>query len=350
MRRVGLGIVGCGDISPAYLKHLTGALASVVDVKACADLLPERAQARAKEFGVPKACPVAELLADPEIEIAVNLTVAPAHYEVTLAMLEAGKHVFSEKPLALTRDEGRHLLETAAARGLQIAGAPDTFLGAGLQACRKALDDGLIGRPLVAQAFFAMGNHSERYIKVFKGPMLDMGPYYLTALVSLLGPVVRATGTAQIPTPEKPEGDKTYTVDMPTVICGALDFASGCVGGLTVTSELYGYTPRIEIYGTEGMLATNDPNAYTGPVILNPKSGERRELPTAGFGERGRGLGVAEMAVALRAGRPARTSGALMYHVLDLMLAFHDASREGRHVQVESIVERPAPFEVSEVG
>ena len=356
MTPVKVGIVGCGEISRSYLEQLTGMLSGLVQVAACSDLIVARAQQRATQFGVPTVCTTEELIADPEIEIVVNLTMPAQHYEVTMAALEAGKHVFSEKPLTVNRQLGKEIIYTAARRGLRLAGAADTFLGAGLQACRGLIDDGAIGTPITAQALLAAGHGSERYYNVFTGPMFDMGPYYLTALVSLLGPVQRVTGSAQTPFPEKPyppdspDHGKTFRVTRPGNISGVLDFAAGCVGVITTTAEVPGYHPRLEIYGSEGVLVTNDPNAYTGTVTVQSRDGKTSQasLPE-GFPAWGRGLGVAELAQAIRAGRPPRASGDLMYHVLDIMHAVHEASAEERHLHLESGCPRPEPFELSDL-
>ena len=352
MARLRVGVIGCGAISGKYLENMTGRFAYCLDVVACADLVAERAQARAQEFKVLRWCSVEELLADATIQVVVNLTVPAAHYAVSLAALEAGKHVYTEKPLAVERAEGLDLVQRARAKGLLLGGAPDTFLGAGLQTCRKLVDDGWVGQPIAASGLIAMGGRTERYHKRGVGPMFDMGPYYVSALVALLGPVARVTGSAQIPFARKENQDPTsaefgscYSVDTPTVVSGVLDMASGVVATVTTTCEIFGYTPRLEIYGTEGILVCNDPNMFSGPLLLKRRSGEQKELPyTHGYPENSRGLGVADMAYALRDGRPLRASGELVYHVLDVMHAIHEASHEGRSVRIESTVERPAPF------
>jgi len=352
MDKVNIGVTGCGRISGQYLENLVRRFPFCLNTAACTDLVREAAASRAEEFGVPRVCTVEEMLADSEIEIVVNLTVPAAHYEVTAAALEAGKHVYTEKPLAVTREEGQALLKLAHSKGLLLGGAPDTFLGAGLQTCRKLLDDGWIGTPLTAQASIAMGVFSPRYHTIGIGPMFDMGPYYVTALVALLGPVVRATGSARIPFPQKanpdplsPQYGQPFAVETPTVVSGVLDFENGVIATITTTCEIFGYQPRLVIYGTEGVLTCNDPNMFGGPVTVRRRSGETHEIPlTHGYDDRNRGLGVADMAYALRNGRPMRASDQLMYHVHDIMHAIHDASREGTHVELQSRVERPAPF------
>lgn len=353
---VKVGIVGCGTISRIYLKNAQWL--SAIEIAACADLFVERAEARAAEYGVPKACSVGELLADPAIEIVLNLTIPNAHAEIALAALEAGKSVYNEKPLAITREDGQRILALAAAKGLRVGCAPDTFLGGGLQTCRALIDGGAIGRPVAAVAF--MMNHGPEhwhpdpdfYYQVGAGPMFDMGPYYLTALINLIGPVRRVTGSAQITATERtitsePKYGTTIHVTTPTHIAGLMDFASGAVGTIITSFDIWGSNmPRIEIYGTEGTLSVPDPNTFGGPVRLNrAQQKEWEDVPLIyGHTENSRGLGVADMAAALRSGRPHRANGTLAYHVLDLMHAFHDASRAGTHIDIESTCDRPAPL------
>jgi predicted dehydrogenase len=351
MRKVTIGVIGCGRIFPAYGKNLTGEgpFAHAVDVKSCADIMPEAARKRAEEFGIPVATTPDQLLADPDIELVVNLTVPAAHHAVNVACLNAGKSVFAEKPLAVTREEGRELLDLAASKGMHVGGAADTFLGAGLQACRRVIDAGDLGTPVAAQAFIAMGVQVARYHTVGIGPMYDMGPYYLTALFALLGPAATATGVAITPFPEKtdPTDGARFTVETPTVVSGVLRMRDvPCAATVTATTEIFNYFPRLEFYGTDGVLVANDPNMYSRPVTLTRKGAKPEELPLTGYTGEGRGLGVAEMAQAIAAGRAPRSSGALMYHVLDAMHAFHDASASGSAVSLAgSAVERPAPFD-----
>ncbi|HUT19677.1 MAG TPA: Gfo/Idh/MocA family oxidoreductase [Anaerolineae bacterium] len=352
MDKVGVGVIGCGRISGQYLENLVRRFSFCLETLACADLVPAHAEQRAQEFGIPHVCSVEDLLGDPQVELVVNLTVPAAHFAVTMAALDAGKHVYTEKPLAVTREEGKRLVAKAKERGLLLGGAPDTFLGAGLQTCRKLIDDGWVGTPITAQALIAMGVHVERYHKLGVGPMFDMGPYYVTALVALLGSVKRVSGSAQVPfatkanpDPQSPDYARTYTVDTPTVVSGVLDFESGAVGVVTTTCEVLGYNPRLEVYGTEGILTCNDPNMFGGGVYVQRRGGERREVAlTHYYSDRNRGLGVADMAYAIRNGRAPRASGDLMYHVHDVMHGIHDASREERHVLLESRAQRPAPF------
>ena len=351
---VNVGIVGCGNISGIYLE--AGNKFEILNIVACADIDLARAEAQAAKYGVPKACGVAELLADPEVEIVVNLTIPAAHAEVALAALEAGKSVYNEKPLAIERADAQRMLALAAAKGLRVGCAPDTFLGGGLQTCRALIDDGVIGTPVAATAF--MMSHGPEgwhpnpdfFYQRGAGPMFDMGPYYLTALISLLGPVRRVTGSAQISFAERkitsqPLNGTMIMVNTPTHVAGVLDFASGAVATLVTSFDVWAAElPRIEIYGSLGTLSLPDPNTFGGPVRVR-LAGEKewREIPIEhGYTANSRGLGVADMAYALRNGRLHRASGELAYHVLDLMHAFHDASREGRHVELASGCERPA--------
>jgi predicted dehydrogenase len=277
---------------------------------------------------------------------------------VALQALEAGKSVYNEKPLAIRRADAQKMLALAAERGLRVGGAPDTFLGAGQQTCRKAIDDGLIGTPVAATAF--MTNHGHEgwhpdpafYYQVGGGPMFDMGPYYLTALVNLLGPARRVTGSAQISFPTRtvasqPKKGEVIQVEVPTHVAGLIDFAGGAVGTIITSFDVWrAELPRIEIYGSLGTLSVPDPNTFGGPVRLwRAGAKEWEDLPLLpNYGVNWRSLGVADMAHAIRAGRPHRAGGELTYHVLDIMHAFHDASTEGRHIQLESTCPRPAPL------
>ncbi|MBW7458727.1 Gfo/Idh/MocA family oxidoreductase, partial [Paenibacillus sepulcri] len=207
MKRVKVGIVGCGNISKIYFTNLQKY--PELELVAAADLDLSRAEQRAQEFNLDKAYTVDQLMADPEIEIVVNLTIPKAHASVCLQALESGKHVYVEKPLAVTREEGQQVLKLAKEKGLRVASAPETFLGGGIQTCRKLIDDGAIGTPIAVSGFMIGGGHEswhpdpEFYYEVGGGPMFDMGPYYLTAFVNLLGPIRRVTGSAVISYPER---------------------------------------------------------------------------------------------------------------------------------------------------
>jgi predicted dehydrogenase len=351
-----VGIVGCGNISGIYLE--AGKKWDLLNIVACADIDLSRAQAQAAKYGIPKASGVTELLADPSIDIVINLTVPQAHAEVALAALAAGKSVYNEKPLALDREQAKQMLDLAREQGLRVGGAPDTFLGGGLQTCRKLLDDGLIGEPIGASAFMmSHGPESwhpnpEFFYQPGAGPMFDMGPYYLTALTTLLGPVRRVTGSSRVSFPERVIGSEplrglVIKVNTPTHIIGVLDFAAGAIGTIVTSFDVWSSElPRLEIYGSKGTLSLPDPNTFSGPVRVR-LAGEQRwsEVPIAhGYTENSRGLGVADMADAIRTGRRHRANGQLAYHVLDLMHTIHDASREGRHIEMTSSCERPEPL------
>lgn len=357
---VKVGVIGCGNISGIYLKN--SHLFADIEVAAVSDLDMQRAQAKADEYSITKALTVPQLLADPEIDIILNLTIPKAHAEVALAALEAGKSVYNEKPLAIECSDAQKMLELARAKGLLVGGAPDTFLGAGLQTCRQLIDEGAIGTPIAATAFMMGHGHEswhpdpDFYYQVGGGPMFDMGPYYLTALVSLIGPARRVTGSAQISFPQrtitsKPKFGGTIKVEVPTHIAAVIDFASGAVGTMIMSFDVWtANVPRIEIYGSEGTLCVPDPNTFGGPVQLwRQDEREWREMPlTHEFPENWRGLGVADMARAIRDARPHRANGDIANHVLDIMYAVHDASREGRHIELTSTCERPAPMRAGE--
>ncbi len=356
METTKIGIIGCGNISGIYLKMAH--TFPILEVKAVSDLIPERSRNRAAEFGVPNVYTDEELLADPEISIVVNLTTPDAHAEVAFQALEAGKSVYNEKPLAIRREDAQRMRELARERGLRTGGAPDTFLGAGQQTCRKLIDEGAIGVPVAATAFMLCHGHEswhpdpEFYYQVGGGPLFDMGPYYLTALVNLLGPVERVSSSARISFPERtitsrPKYGKKITVETPTHLAAVLDFASGAIATLVTSFDVWqAEVPRIEVYGSEGTLSVPDPNTFGGPVRLwRADEREWRDVPLVpGYAENTRSLGVADMAHAIRAGRSARASGDLAFHVLDIMHAVLDASSQGRRIELSSGVERPAPM------
>lgn len=354
--RAGLGVVGCGAISPVYLRNLCGA--AQLRVVAAADLDPQRARARAAEFGVPKALPVAELLADPDVQIVVNLTPPAAHGPLGLAALQAGKHLYNEKPLAASRAEAIPLLREAAERTLRVGGAPDTFLGPGLQEGRRLLDAGAIGRPTGAVAFMVCHGHESWhpdpafFYQRGGGPLFDMGPYYLTALVALLGPVRRVAAAARAAFPERtvlsgPRRGERIPVEVPTHVAGLLELEGGVLANLLMSFDVWAANlPRLEIYGTDGTLSLPDPNAFGGPVRLWRAAAQRwEEVPVAEPRPANlRGLGVLDLARALRDGRPARASGELAYHVLDVMESLHESAACGRAVPMASACGRPEPL------
>jgi predicted dehydrogenase len=353
---VRVGIVGCGTISRIYLENAKKL--PILDVVACADLIVERAEARAEEFGVARALTVDDLLDDPSIELVINLTIPRAHADVARQAIAAGKSIYNEKPLAVHGADGRQLVEEAQVQKVRIGCAPDTFLGGGLQTCRKLIDDGVIGQPVAATAFFLSHGHEswhpdpDFYYQPGGGPLFDMGPYYLTALVALLGPIRRVTGSARVTFPTRtitsqPKAGATITVNTPTHVAGVLDFAGGAVATIITSFDVWPTElPWIEIYGTEGSLRVPDPNTFGGPVrVRQGRTREWLDVPlTHGSTSNSRGLGPADLATGLRSGRPHRASGALALHVLDTMESILAASDRGTHVELTSTCDRPAPL------
>ena len=349
-----VGIVGCGVISDIYLKNLGNTPG--IDVTACADLVPERAQEKAQKHSIARACTPDELLGDPEIEVVLNLTIPNAHASVARAAVAAGKSVYNEKPLTIDLEEGRRLIAEADARGVLVGCAPDTFLGGGLQTCRALLDAGAIGEPVAANAWFLAHGHESWhpdpgfYYKSGGGPMFDMGPYYLTALVSLLGPVRRVTGQTRITFPQrtitsKPKYGETIDVEVPTHVTGILEFDTGAIGTVATSFDVWATeNARLEIFGAEGSLRLPDPNTFGGPVqILRSGSKTWEDVPLShGYTENSRGLGVADLAAALRTGGVPRASGAQALHVLEIMHAIHNSAAEARQVELTSHYSRPA--------
>lgn len=353
---IAIGIIGCGNISSTYLK--APQLFSNLRVVACADLDLERARAQAAKFNIPKACTVDELLADPEIEIVVNLTVPAVHAEISLAVLAANKSLYSEKPLATNCADGQAILQAARAKNLHVGCAPDTFLGGGLQTCIKLINDGAIGTPVAASAFLL--NHGMEhwhpdpvfFYQPGAGPMFDLGPYYLTALIAMLGPLRRVTGLSRITFPERvvtsaPNAGMKIPVNTPTHIAGLMEFASGVIGTIITSFDVWHHhLPFIEIYGTEGSLSVPDPNTFGGPVSLRRAGdGAWQEVPlTHDYTDQSRGIGLSDMVRAMHEGRAHRANGEMAYHVLEVIESFLQSSPGDQHITLSSSCSQPEPL------
>ncbi len=349
------GIVGAGKISEQYSASLLRV--PQVDVTAVADLDPGKAAALAALHPGARALPVTDLLAADDVDVVVDLTIPAAHAEVTLAALAAGKHVYGEKPLTTTTEEAAAVVHAAAAAGLRVACAPDTVLGTGVQTARAAVDAGAIGVPHAATAFMVTPGHErwhwdpEFYYRPGGGPLLDMGPYYLTALVHLLGPVRRVVGASSRPRSTRTIGDgpragTTFDVTIDTHVTGILEHTGGALTTLMMSFDTWAaHLPRIEVYGADGSLSVPDPNLFDGPVgVFTREEPEWRELPVgAGYVGAGRGYGIADLALALDAARPHRASLDVAAHVLDVMESVQTAADAGTSVDVRSTCERPEP-------
>lgn len=361
MEKVGIGIIGCGNISGAYLKAM--AEFDILDIRGVADLNQAAAEAKAAEFGVPVST-IDTLMADPKVEIILNLTIPRAHVEVGLKALAAGKHTYSEKPLGINFAEGKKLAEAAENAGLRIGAAPDTFLGGGHQAARAIVDSGALGLAVGGTASFMRPGHKswhpnpDFYYDIGGGPMLDMGPYYITDLVSLFGPVRKVAGFATMLRKERtitsePRRGETISVKVPTHIAGVLSFENGAVVQVTMSFDVAGHKHLpIEVYGTEGTLLVPDPNFFKGPVSLLKKGGDFEDYPVDQPYADGnyRSIGLADMAYAIRNNRPHRANGELALHVLEVMEAFERAAETGWTVEISTSVRRPAPLSESLVN
>ncbi|MDG5786720.1 Gfo/Idh/MocA family oxidoreductase [Evansella sp. AB-P1] len=354
-----IGIIGCGNISGIYLKNLMSF--SEVEVKAVADTVNSKAEAQALKYGVDQVMTVEDMLNDNEIELVVNLTNPAAHADVCKKVLEAGKHVYVEKPLAADLEDGEALVRIAKEKNLRIGCAPDTFLGAGIQTCKKLIDDGGIGRPLSVSGFMMNPGHESWhpdpafYYEHGGGPMYDMGPYYLTAFIQLLGPIHRVTASASKAFSErtitsKQKYGEIMQVETPTHLAGTLDFKNGIVGTLITSFDTFTTVdyPNIEIYGTEGSIRVPDPNTFSGPVLLR-KPGEKEWTNVEinhQYKENSRGLGVLDMVYSIRNNRPHRANGVVGLHVLEAMYGFHYAAEKGVHYVLKNQCQSPAPLSV----
>ncbi|WDR06860.1 Gfo/Idh/MocA family oxidoreductase [Devosia rhodophyticola] len=355
MDKIGIGIVGLGNISAAYLK--ASKEFPVLDIRGVADMNPDAARARADEFGL-NAVGLDALFVDPSIDIILNLTIPKAHVEVGLRAIDAGKHVYSEKPLGIVFSEAQKLAAAAKAKGLRVGSAPDTFLGGAHQTARRLVDEGGLGQMIGGSAYFMCPGHERWhpnpafYYEIGGGPMLDMGPYYITDLVNLLGPVAKVIGigtmtrsTRTITASER--AGEVIPVDVPTHVSGTLIFENGAVVQVTMSFDVAGHKHvPIEIYGTEGSLIVPDPNNFGGQIEMLSKGGEWANVDTDMPYADGnyRSIGLADMAHAILSDRPHRASGDLALHVLEVMEAFETSSRSGAVVDITTPVVRPAPL------
>lgn len=358
-RKIRIGMVGVGAISGIYLENITRTFGELELISVC-DLVREKAERAKEKYNIPKLHETMyDMFADPEIDMVLNLTRPYEHFEVSMEALKAGKHVYSEKPLAASLEEGKALVAMAQEKGLLLGGAPDTFLGAGLQTCRKLIDDGYIGTPIGAAAFMICRGHESWhpdpafYYQYGGGPMMDMGPYYLTAMVNLLGGVSSVVGVTKASFPTRtitsqPHAGETVQVEVPTYVTGILNFDSGATGTIFTTFDVcYPSQARLEIYGTKGTLFAPDPNGFGGPVrLLRQEGGSAQEIPLCfDYAENSRALGLAEMAKALQTGQPSRVSWQQTYHVLEIMESFEKSSRSGTVIPIASRYVRNAPME-----
>jgi len=350
--RVGVGVIGAGVISSQYLDNLTGF--PDLEVRFIADIDEVRARSQAEKYGVVGYGSVQQLLADDDIEIVVNLTIPAVHVEVALEVIAAGKHVWTEKPFGLDRVSGQQLLDTAHAAGLRVATAPDTFLGAGLQSSRRLLESGAIGTPLTALTLLqSPGPESWHPNPDFlfqdgAGPLFDVGPYYLTALVQLFGPVARVSAVASKSKATRtigsgPRAGETFEVTVPTYVAALYEFESGQTAQSVFSFDSKLSRTQFEVAGVEGTLIVPDPNTFDGDLRVWSGGSEAEVIPSVGTTTT-RGTGVLELARAIRAGEPERASGEQAFHVLDIMVSTIEAAESGQSVAVASSVTIAPPL------
>lgn len=369
-KKLGIGVIGAGNISAAYFE--LAPLFRGIEMRACADLNPAAARARADEFGV-RAATVDDMLKADDIDIVVNLTIPAAHYEVSKRALEAGKSVYSEKPFVLSVKEGLDLKKTADRRGLRIGSAPDTFLGGAHQLARHLIDSGALGR-ITSGTAYVMSHGMEHwhpnpdfFFLPGAGPVLDVGPYYVTDLIQLIGPVKRVAALSATPAPERtitsrPRFGEKIRVATPTTIHALLEFASGAVVTLNASWDVWHHAHRpIELYGEEGTLHVPDPNFFGGevaytkrgvPVKKKPRWNHPFAVPNQkhpnGMLANYRCSGLADMAQGIIEGRPHRCSLELALHAVDVMTSILKAGETGKYVALQTTCERPAALGIRE--
>lgn len=345
-----VGVLGCGNISGIYFKNLTTVFSSFVSVYACSDLDGEKARAAAEKYGIEHIMTLDEMLACPEIDLILNLTTPGGHYPLTKKALEAGKHVYSEKPLALEYTQGKELCEIAEKNGLYLGCAPDTFLGAGIQTCAELIKRGEIGTPVSATAFMMCHGHEswhpspEFYYDVGGGPLLDMGPYYITALVKMLGRAksVFSYGTKAFEEriiTSKPKYGQRIPVKVNTHTAGLISFENGATASIIMSFDVWKHRlTNIEVHGTKGSIGVPDPNGFGGKVRLAKEFCQDFELIEliSPYQENLRGIGLAETELAMREKRLNNASGRLALHVLEIMDALDRSAKSGEQVILES--------------
>lgn len=353
-------LIGCGMISHVYLENCCKRF-NILEVVGCSDIKPERSAARAEEFGI-RQMTNEEIYNDSEIELIINTTYQASHYIVAKEALMAGKHVYNEKMLAVTFEEAEELVQIAEKKGLYLGCAPDTFLGAGLQTARVILDSGIIGTPVAANAILVRGYHHERFRTdperrfVFcpgGGIIFDVGCYYLTALVNLLGPIRRVCGFSQTRDansrvymhPHNPEYGGIMKIESPNNTAGVLEFHNGVICPILTSSESINVTNSFIIYGTEGKLTLNDPNCFAGQILLQTKASEEKEIPlTHAYTDNSRGLGAADLAYAVRNNRKPRAGYEVALHTLEAALGIVESGETGLIYNMKTTCERAEPL------
>ena len=363
MQKIRVAIIGCGSISDIYMSNITSGKFQILELVGCSDLYPAAAQAKAEKYGC-KAMTTEEICADPSIDMVINLTIPAAHYPVIKQCLEAGKHVFSEKMIAVELWQGKELVELANAKGLYLGVAPDTFLGASVQTAKYIVEQGLIGKPVschaaISRNYGIYGEFLTHLCKRGGGIGFDMGGYYLTALASILGPVKAVSAFTAINDPHRvntrigaPHYGEEYELEDANVITAAMQYESGVLGTLHMNSDcILDETYSLVIYGTEGIVYMGNPNEFGNPVYLKKTLGEPVAFPmTHGYGENSRGVGAAEMAWSICNGRKNRASKEMAFHVFELMHGIMTAAETGKTVTLESTFEIPQALPAGYMG
>jgi len=350
-----IGVIGVGSISDTYLRNLTGVYSQTIEVVGCSDLVPERSEKAKRRWDLPITFEsTQELLADPVIEAVVVLTTPDGHFDTCWAAVSAGKHVYVEKPLCLTVEQGRALVSHAQAMGVQLSVAPDTCLGRSHQVALEAIDDGLIGHPVAASAVMLCHGHESWhpnpsfFYRPGAGPLLDMGPYYITALVSLMGSVVSVQGAAQTTFFERevlsePLKGTKINVEVPTHVAALLQFESRSIATLVTSFDVWDTkTPHIEIHGSLGSMILPNPNWFDGEVLVSRFDDRvwRSLSPHVNDPIDRRGLGAIDLVRAVRVGQEPLLSGSLGLHVLEVMEAIAVSAESGERIEVSKPLER----------
>ena len=355
MRKYNVGIIGCGDISQNYLMYAKDVYTDYFTVTAVADIKEDVAKMRAEQFGVPKHGLPEIIYNDPDIDIVINLTIPAVHEEISIKILESGKHVYTEKPLAPTREGMKRVMAKAKECGRRVGCAPDSFLSAPAQTAKKLIEEDWIGKPLGFAAFcWGRGNefwhhNPDFYYKKGAGPMMDMAGYYLNTIVSLLGPIDSVMCMQKSTFDERtlkagPRRGEKITVEVPTHVCSCISLENGVIGTFTNSFDIWhSQEPYIEIYGEKGTLSLPNPNNYSGELLVR-RMNDTQWRPVPQFVEYekyGRGIGIVDMIRSIELGLPHKASAELAYHVIETMLCIDESAETGKLVKVESTVDAP---------
>jgi len=347
--KVRVGILGCGNISKTYIDNINEKFSEYLEVVACADINQEAADKAAMKCGCAFVCTYAEMLENEKVEVVLNLTNSWAHYETSLQALNAGKSVYSEKTLTLDREQANNLVETASVKNLKLGCAPDTFMGAGMQTIRAMMDAGTLGKISYVDTFIGMNVNNPNYaLKKHGGILFDMAPYYIASLVNLLGPIRRVSGFAEKIAEKKTANGCEYELEIPSTTTSIVQFENGVIGNFTACNDTISYIPKFEIYGTGGNAFANDPNHFSGELSVQLLGKDIEKIGyTHKYTDNYRGIGLVDMACAMRFGGDFRANGELARHIVDVLQSLWESKETGKTVEIKYTCIQPEAVSIN---